>query len=60
MAAQAMFFSNAVTWLLLGIDNLVRMPPGSAVPWFVALVIAVTMFGNAAAMLVAARSWFMV
>lgn len=55
-----MFFSNAVTWLLLGIDNLVRMPPGSAVPWFVALVIAVTMFGNAAAMLVAARSWFMV
>ncbi len=49
-AAQALFFLNAVIWLILGIVSLLRLSRGGPIPVVAALVIAILMFGNAGAM----------
>jgi hypothetical protein len=48
-AAQALFFANALIWLILGIASLVRLASGQGLT---PVIIAVLMFGNAGAMLV--------
>jgi hypothetical protein len=52
-AAQALFFVNAAIWLLLGIATIVRMPAGGSGQTITAAVIAILMFANLGAMLVA-------
>lgn len=53
-AAQALFFLNALIWVGFGVSSFLRL--GSAGPGQsgVALIVAALMFGNAAAMLLAA------
>jgi hypothetical protein len=50
-AAQALFFLNAAIWLALGIWSLARMVNGNPGHAAAAVIIAILMFGNAAAML---------
>jgi hypothetical protein len=50
-AARALFYVNAAVWMLLGAASLVRMAGNSADPGVTLLVVAMLMFGNAAAML---------
>ena len=52
-AAQALFFANAVIWLLLGITSLGRLAGSSTSQTTAMLIVALLMFGNAGAMLVA-------
>jgi hypothetical protein len=49
---QVLFYINAATWVILGIVSLIRLSKGSSVGLFTAIIIAVLMFGNAAAMLI--------
>lgn len=49
-AAQVLFFLNTATWLVIGVTTLVRMMNNSDQK-IIAGIIAVLMFGNAAAML---------
>lgn len=46
-----LFFLNAAIWAALAVVSLARMKDSGAIPLWAALVIAVLMFGNAAAML---------
>ena len=52
-AAQALFFANAVIWLLLGITSLGRLAGSSTGQTTAMLMVVLLMFGNASAMLVA-------
>jgi hypothetical protein len=52
-AAQALFFANTVIWLLLGITSLGRLAGSSTGQSTAMLMVALLMFGNAGAMLVA-------
>ena len=52
-AAQALFFANAVIWLLLGITSLGRLAGNSTGQTMTMFIVALLMFGNAGAMLVA-------
>ena len=49
--AQALFFLNAVIWLVLGVVSLVRMTNGNPDHTITAWIVAILMFGNAGAML---------
>ena len=51
--AQILFFVNAIIWLLFGVVSLYRMATGESDYAITLLVIAIFMFGNVAAMLVA-------
>lgn len=51
--AQWLFYLNAAIWLVFGVASLARLSRGGAPPNITLLVVAVLMFGNAAAMLVA-------
>lgn len=53
-AAQALFVLNTIVWIALGIESLLHLDARQPVPPIVALVIALLMFGNAGAMLLAA------
>ena len=53
-AAQALFVLNAIIWVALGIGGLLRLSSSQPVLPIVALVVALLMFGNAGAMLLAA------
>ena len=46
-AAQALFFANAVIWLLLGITSLGRLAGSSTSQTTAMLIVALLMFGNA-------------
>ena len=48
--ARALFYLNAVIWLILGITSLIQIEPDSTVPDVVLWIIALLMFGNAGAM----------
>ena len=50
-AAQALFYLNTATWVILGVWSLLRIANGSPVGPITAAIIAILMFGNAAAML---------
>jgi hypothetical protein len=50
--AQALFYLNAVIWLVIGVVSLVRMANDSPDHRVTAAIVAVLMFGNAAAMLI--------
>jgi len=52
-AAQTLFFVNAVIWLLLGITSLSRLAGSSTGQTTTMWIVALLMFGNAGAMLVA-------
>ena len=45
------FYLNAVIWLLLGLSSFGRISEGRVTPIYIQAVIAILMFGNAAAML---------
>ena len=49
--AQALFFLNAVIWLVLGVVSLVRMTNGNPDHAITAWIVSILMFGNAGAML---------
>jgi hypothetical protein len=49
---QILFFVNALAWLLLGVVNLARVAGNGTGQMLAMVVIAILMFGNAAAMLV--------
>jgi len=53
-AAQGLFVLNAIIWAALGIGSLLRLSASQSVPPAVALAVALLMFGNAGAMLLAA------
>jgi len=53
VTAQALFFVNAAVWLAFGVFSLVRLATGTAAQTLVLLVVAILMFGNVGAMLVA-------
>ncbi len=48
------FVLVAVIWFILGVVSLIRLQSNSAVPMMTASIIAIMMFGNAAALLVCA------
>jgi hypothetical protein len=50
-AAQALFFLNAAIWLVFGIVSLVRLAGEASGMMVTLLIVALLMFGNAAAML---------
>jgi hypothetical protein len=50
-SAQALFFLNAAIWMVLGIVSIYRIPSRSPEQVSIAWVVAMLMFGNAAAML---------
>ena len=52
-AAQILFILNAIIWLLFGIVSLVQITTNGSEQQIVALVIAILMFGNVGAMLLA-------
>lgn len=49
--AQALFFLNAAIWVLFGIASVLRLSAATSANALTAVVVAVLMFGNAAAML---------
>lgn len=51
--AQILLFVNAAVWLLFGLISLVRMATGESAATSTLLVVAVLMFGNVAALLIA-------
>ena len=51
--AQTLLFVNAAVWLLFGLISLVRMATGESAATSTLLVVAVLMFGNVAALLIA-------
>lgn len=50
---QWLFYLNTAIWLLIGVYSLIRLYRGEDTPDITLLVVAVLMFGNAAAMLIA-------
>ena len=53
IATQSLFFINAAIWLLFGVVSLTRMATGSSDQTITTLVVAILMFGNVGAMLLA-------
>ena len=51
--AQILLFMNAAVWLLFGLISLVRIATGESAATSTLLVVAVLMFGNVAALLIA-------
>ncbi len=49
--AQALFFLNAAIWLLFGVWSVLRLSAATSGHALTAVVVAILMFGNAAAML---------
>jgi hypothetical protein len=53
LIAQSLFGLNAAIWMVFGIVSLVRLSRGSTPPTITLWVIAIMMFGNVGAMLLA-------
>jgi hypothetical protein len=51
--AQILFYVNTVIWLGFGMASLVRMRGNDTAPMITLFIVAILMFGNASAMLIA-------
>lgn len=57
--ARMLFFINAIIWLVIGVNSLLRISGNNSAPRITLVMVAVLMFGNVGAMILSGLGLFM-